>query len=390
VRLVKPKQYNSGQNAVIEKEPVVSKITFTEWKFTNRPRPNKKDILVISGFGEFGCETIGVMYSIPAIMAENPDKYIIIMGWYGRAYLYRHLADEFWEIGEEFQWLREYARAFYHTSKNLQLLEEQASRYGKVVFSRDLARYVVGNTCKDCGGVWGGELGDKLKCRYCKSENVETSVFSNIAKWKKRAVKIPEPSAEKMQAALKYVPENNMVGVFARGRVCYGRNLQPEFYKGLVHLLRDMGYEPIWLGEKQTTQPCPVEDVLDFSRMSESRDMELTVAIISRLKFTVQFWTASTRLSSIVETPYLLFESPDQIFGRGQEGYRRELFDFGKRKLAVCHFLNVFNDNKAGLGLTRRCIEEMAAGNYEDVFALLEVEEVAKHLKNSNKLLQYR
>jgi predicted Zn-ribbon and HTH transcriptional regulator len=390
VKLVKPKQYNTGQNALVEKEPTIQKVTFTEWKFSKRSRPNKKDVLIISCFGEFGCETIGVMYSIPAVMAANSDKYIIVMGWYGRAYLYRHLVDEFWEIGEEFQWLREYARAFYHTSKNLQKIEEQAAQHGKVMSSRELARYVVGNTCKDCGGIWGGEIAEKLKCKYCKSENVESCLFANIARWKKRAVRIPEPSQEKMLAASQYVTDHNMVGVFARGRVCYGRNLQPEFYKNLVYTLRDMGYEPIWLGEKQSTQACPVGDVLDFSRMPESRDLELTVAIISKLKYTIQYWTASTRLASIVETPYLLFESPDQIFGRGQEGYRRELFDFGKRKLAVCHFLNVYNNNSAGIDLTKRCVSEMSVGNYDDVFALLEVEEIAKHLKKCNKFLQYK
>jgi alkanesulfonate monooxygenase SsuD/methylene tetrahydromethanopterin reductase-like flavin-dependent oxidoreductase (luciferase family) len=43
----------------------------------------------------------------------------------------------------------------------------------------------------------------------------------------------------------------NSVGIFARGRAMYGRNLSPEFYVNLIKMLEDLGYNPIWLGEKQ-------------------------------------------------------------------------------------------------------------------------------------------
>jgi hypothetical protein len=43
---------------------------------------------------------------------------------------------------------------------------------------------------------------------------------------------------------------------------------------------------------------------MDFSRLPEARDLELTLAIISQLQFTVQFWTASTRLAAMVGTPF--------------------------------------------------------------------------------------
>ena len=148
-----------------------------------------------------------------------------------------------------------------------------------------------------------------------------------------------------------------------------------------------MGYSPIWLGEKQSTLPCPVEDVVDFSRMPESRDLELTLALISSLNFTIQYWTASTRLASMVGTPYLLFESPDQIWGRGQEGYRRELCDFSDNKLCICHYLNMYDDNEAALSLTNQCITEMEVGNYEDVFGLLESDVVAQNMKKEREVL---
>ena len=67
-----------------------------------------------------------------------------------------------------------------------------------------------------------------------------------------------------------------------------------------------MDYNPIWLGEKQSTLACPVSDVVDMTRKPEARDLELTLAIVSQLEFTIQFWTASTRLSALVGTPYLV------------------------------------------------------------------------------------
>jgi hypothetical protein len=176
----------------------------------------------------------------------------------------------------------------------------------------------------------------------------------------------------------------NPVGVFARGRKCYGRNLQPEFYEGLIGLLRDMGHEPIWLGEKVSTIPCPVSDVVDFSRMDEARDLETTFAIIKQCDFTVQFWTASSRLAGMMGVPYLLFESPDQIWGKGQEGIRRNLCDFGPRKLSINHYLNVHQDNARGLEIVRKCIEQMRAGDYEDYMGMVD-EEVVKQMREENK-----
>jgi hypothetical protein len=108
------------------------------------------------------------------------------------------------------------------------------------------------------------------------------------------------------------------------------------------------------------------------------------LAIISKLKFTVQFWTASTRLSGMMGTPYLLFESPDQIWGNGQEGYRRNLCDFGPRKLSVNHFLNVYNDHEGALKIIRRCVEEMKEGNWEDVIGLVESGFAVEELRKSN------
>ena len=202
--------------------------------------------------------------------------------------------------------------------------------------------------------------------------------------WKPRAVRIPSPSESKTLEVSKYLGKRP-VGIFARARKCYGRNLQPEFYVGLINLLRDMGYDPIWLGEKVSTMPCPVPGVVDFSRMDESKSLESTFAIVKQCAFTVQFWTASSRLAGLMGVPYLLFESPDQIWGNGQEGIRRNLCDFGPRKLSINHYLNVYQNNEEGLKIVRKCIEEMQSGNYADHIGLVE-EEIVLRMKEENRI----
>ncbi|NIQ15962.1 MAG: hypothetical protein GTO02_16675, partial [Candidatus Dadabacteria bacterium] len=225
------------------KEEQMCDVQFNVHKFTERPKPTDKDrILIISCFSEFGCEIVGSMYCIPILMKENPGAYIIVMGWYGRAYLYKHLADEFWELKEEFQFLRDKALAFHHSSKNLSKLEKNAEQLGRVVGSDKLGRLAVGNTCKRCNHLW-GEINEVQRCPKCSSLDVNKALFGDIRYWKPKMTPIPSPSAEKMAEAEKYiqVPEGNKpVGVVARNRTTYGRNLQPEFYVKLINKLESM------------------------------------------------------------------------------------------------------------------------------------------------------
>jgi ADP-heptose:LPS heptosyltransferase len=179
----------------------------------------------------------------------------------------------------------------------------------------------------------------------------------------------------------------NCVGIFARGRKTYGRNLPPDFYIKLIKLITDMGYKVIWLGEKQSTLPCPVEGVLDFSRSEDSRDLEKTLAIISNLKFTVQFWTASTRLAGMMGVPFLIFESPEQIYASysgvqsAQEGKRLELTSFGPKKIVLSHFRSVLENQNEGLDLVKKAIEEMNDGNWSDLMGLVEDKDFSQTLQ---------
>ncbi|MCK9458341.1 MAG: hypothetical protein M0R80_01705 [Proteobacteria bacterium] len=363
------------------KEETMEDISFNVHKFNARPKPKDiRKILIISTLFEFGCETLSVLYSIPKVLQNYGGLYVIVLGWYGRSYLYRHLADEFWELKEEHQWLRDYSNAFSNSSKNIALLHKEVAKLGNFCPPEHLAACAIVNSCKKCNHYW---REDTEECPNCKNATFVKSLFNDIHFWKRLAIPLPPPSPDKMEEAKKYLKPKS-VAVFARGRATYGRNLQPEFYVKLVKLLRDMGYNPIWLGEKQSTQACPVDGIIDMSRKIEARDLELTFAIVKQCEFTVQFWTASTRLAGMMGVPYILAESPDQIWGIGQEGYRRNLCDFGPRKLIVSHFWNAYNDNEAFIDLTKRAILEMNIGNYEDIFGLLETEHVAQQWKKEN------
>jgi len=385
---LKTSKRNPGDQKEFVSEEPIEDVKFNIHKLNNRNKPNDpRQVLVICCFSEFGCESVGALYCIPRIMRDHPSKYKIIVGWHGREYLYRHLADEFWEMNPEHMWLREYARAFHHESINLSKIETALEDYGVVVPSEYLGRIVTSSKCFNCklfyNTVFKDGYYEKDTCPQCGSKNILNSIFSDLDYWKPRATRIPEPSLKKQEEAKTYLGKNP-VGIFARNRKCYGRNLQPEFYEKLIYLLRTKGYEPIWLGEKISTLACPVSDVVDFSRMKEARDLEFTLAIIKQCKFTVQFWTASSRLAGLMGVPYILFESPDQIWGRGQEGIRRNLCDFGNRKLSINHYLNVYNNNSKGLDIVKKNIEEIEEGNWEDHMGLVN-EEVVRKLKEENK-----
>ncbi len=328
--------YNTGDHTLISKEPVLTNIKFKIYKFNNRPRPKNPDnTIFLTMWNEFGSETVGIVYCIPKLLqTKYQGKYSIALGWAGREYLYRHLVDEFWEITDEYQFLREYCRAFHHSSRNLKKLDKKLD--GHVVPISELGNIAV------------------------------LDLFSNVKAAKKTAVWVPTPKID----VSKYIKPNS-VAICARKRMTYGRNLQPEFYKNLIYLLESKGYNPIWLGEKVSTMPCPVDHILDFSRMEESKDLETTLAIVAKLKFTIQFYTASTRLAGLVGTPFIIFESPTSLSG-GQEGFRLELCSKGDYKIVISHFWSLFNDNKAGLDLVKRSITEIENNNFDTIVGQVE------------------
>lgn len=370
---------SKGDPRRVDKNEVkLNEISFTVHKLNNRPKPTKRDrIKIVSCLSEFGCEIVGCMYCIPRLLRRYPGQYIIVIGWHGREYLYKHLVDEFWEIDEQFMWLRDYARAFHNISSNLKKLEEAATLYGDVIPAVVLGKYAVSNMCRTCGMFWLEWRKQADSCPACKSTVLTRSVFTDIALYKPQARQIPRPRQNVLDWA-KSILKPNSVGIFARARKTYGRNLPPEFYVKLIATLEEMGYNVIWLGEKQSTLPCPVDHVVDFSRMPESRDLEKTLAIICNLQFTIQFWTASTRLAGMMGVPFLIFESPEQIYASfsglmaAQEGKRLELTSFGPRKVVLSHYRSVMEDPDTAIELTKRAISEMNENNWEDILGQVE------------------
>lgn len=377
MKLFKTHRRNPGDGKPVAKEELILEIKFHKHKFNNRPKPeDKRRILFITCFSEFGCESLALMYCIPKIIQQNPGAYVICVGWFGREYLYRHLVDEYWEMHEEFQWLREHTQAFVHTSRNLRKLEESLESMGQVYRGSSMGNICLGNTCLDCRHFWGSES-EFVTCEKCNSDNIDRALLANIPYYKKFAINIPHPSSKILDKAKSYLKPNS-VGIFGRSRVCYGRNLRPEFYKRLIENLEQQGYNPIWLGEKQSVLPCPVDHIVDFSRLPESRDLELTLAIISQLKFTIQFWTASTRLASMMNIPWILFETPDQIVGAGQEGKRIALTTSEKKKLVLCQYHNVMENEDKSLELVNQAVKEINQNNWDDIIGLVDQPEIIK------------
>ena len=108
-----------------------------------------------------------------------------------------------------------------------------------------------------------------MVCPKCGSDQVNHGLLNDIPYHKKLAIQIPRPSLNSIAKAKSYL-KPDPVGIFARGRLCYGRNLPADFYVSLIKLLEDRGYNPIWLGEKQSVLPCPVPHITDFSRLPEA------------------------------------------------------------------------------------------------------------------------
>lgn len=378
----------SETHPTTKSEEMLPNVSFVTHKFNNRPKPKDRSrILIISCFSEFGCETVGITYCIPRLIKRFPGMYIIAMGWYGRQYLYRHLVDEYWEIKEDYMHLRNRTFAFHHKSKNLSQIEEQAAKHGLVIPTSTLGKFAVGNICRTCGYFWNEWRFATAKCPYCTSTVITNSLFGNAEVHKSSAVKVPRPSPAKLEWAKKLLGGKKSVAVFARGRKTYGRNLDAEFYKRLLQLLQSKGYNPIWLGEKQSTLPCPVDDVYDFSRSEDARDLEKTFAIICNCDFTIQFWTASSRLAGLMGVPFILFESPEQIYCSGhqpgQEGRRLELTTFGGKKIVLAHYLKSADNPDMVLSYTDQAIEELKAKNYDDLISELVDVESTKDLQET-------
>ena len=94
-------------------------------------------------------------------------------------------------------------------------------------------------------------------------------------------------------------------------------------------------------------------------------------AVVKKCDFSLQFYTASTRISSLLNKPFVLVESPDQIFGRGQEGFRLSLMTkkYSNKKLVVSNFVDVVDNFSEFLTMLKDTVIDFIVNkNSEDVF----------------------
>ena len=210
-------------------------------------------------------------------------------------------------------------------------------------------------------------------------------LFHDCEDAKRQAVWLPSPSKEKLAKAKSELPPNP-VGLTARGRKCYGRNFTPEFYERIIWLLEDQGFSPVWLGEKVTTLPCPCNRIFQ----PNPQDLEMTLAYVKHMSFTIQLYTASSRLSGLMGTPFLIVESPDQIWGNGHEGFRLHLTSKGPKKLVLAHFRNILENNTKALRVMESAIRDMSQRDYSTTLSpLLEDKDTVRDMRRNNKLVKW-
>lgn len=374
------RDYTAGDYKLVKKEKKLNSINFKKIIF-NKPKNNKKN-LIICCFSEFGCETVAIHYVIPRIRQNNPNKRIIVVGWVGRSFLYSHLVDEFWEIDPSFMWLKDYSRAFHHESKNLKWVEKYLKIYGEVITSVELGNIALIGKCRNCNNVFGSDR-VYINCEHCGSDNLELSLFSDTPNTRNTYKPISYPRLSKIKKAEKIIKENT-VALFVRGRNVYGRNFNQDQYYHIVSDLINSGYNVLWLGEKYTTFDLKNDFGDKFYNLCnhpDFNDIEFVLAALTHCKFSLQFWTASTRLSSMINLPFILVESPDQIIGRGQEGTRLILTtrEEKNKKLIFCNHLNVVENFWDFRGLLKSCIYNFVVNNdFTDVIGMVDNFETVK------------
>lgn len=342
-------------------------------------KPNK-EILFIFCLVEFGCELLIPHYLLPPIRRANKDKKIVIIGWQGRDYLYKHLCDEFWELDEKHMWLRDMVRALHHNSKTIKKLELLLKKEGSVLPSFKFGNALLEATCLKCDTKFGSK-NSKQVCPHCFSSDIKQSFFAQKEKAKDKYEPLPEISQDALDYA-NSVSKPNMVAIFARNRISYGRNLSTCFYKDLIENLKNKNYNCVWFGEKQSILPCPDSSILDFSAQPEAKNLEFTIALLKKCQFSIQMWTASTRLSIEANIPYLIIESPDQLFGNGQEGIRLELLNVRNTpsKVLLCNYNKVINNIEQFHSCILQNIDDLENKNYGVSIGMVDDEDYVQNL----------
>jgi hypothetical protein len=87
----------------------------------------------------------------------------------------------------------------------------------------------------------------------------------------------------------------------------------------------------------------------------------------------------------MVKTPWILFESADQLVGHGQEGMRVILTtDYDKKKIVIANFFKLTNDEDQGIKVAKEAIQELISGNFETKIAMIDNPDMVR--MNTEKL----
>ena len=349
------------------KRPTARNISFKIHKYNSENDGFPK--LFFSCFSEFGCEALLPTYLLPRIIKNFPDYKKIVLGWHGREYFYRHLVDEFWEIYPQHMILRENCRAFMHNSKELTAIESILSKTGSVVDGKKFGNLCLSSVCLACQTEFSVGRTD-TNCINCGSNNIKKSLFQGVKEYKKYIKFLPRPRSKYANIVENLIPSNT-VALFARCREQYGRNFTSENYVKLVNIINDIGYNVVLLGEPVSSLSFKHPNVVNLLDNKLAGDLEFAFAVVEKCIFSVQLYTASTRISGLSDTPYVLVESADQIYGRGQEGVRLSLMtrDSKKKKLILSNYINTLENFDNFLKIFELSIKSFIFDkNSDDVF----------------------
>ena len=304
-------------------------------------------------FCEFGCETVSAVHILPRILSPNQKN--VVVGWSNRKYLYEQLFDEYWKIDNRFSPLRSLCHGLSHSSNLLSGVEASLQHRGRVIRSQDLSSHYTTGQCVLCGYLEKNPYVKLDSCPRCGSTQVRSSLLSDPVGFN---------LIRDNRLFLKPKPRCRDVAIFARGRPTYGRNLSSNFYTLLANKLEEWGYQPLFFGEAVSTQKlsCHYKSYVGIA-LSEAID------ILSGCSFSVQCFTASTRLSSFAGIPSLLVETPEQLWGShylyGQEGRRLLLMKNGGIKLIPTHFVAGQKWECEIIDRILKSVSEIEAGNYK-------------------------
>ena len=344
-----------------------NELCFTKHVFTEETEFKKK--MFFLSFGEFGCETLLPTFLIPRITSNFPEYRKIVVGWNNREYFYREICDEFWELHPKYMSLKDHSHAFENISVEISSLNKRLNPLGIVVNGTKLGKLTIKARCKKCSFEFEMDRGD-IYCAKCYSENIEKSLFQGSKIYRDYAYPLPKIKQEFIEFAKNYIPDNT-VALFARNRKTYGRNLSVEHYEKTIDMLIDLGYNVVLLGESVSSYNLNNDKIINFFDHELAGNLEAAFAIVDRCVFSLQFFTASTRISSILNKPFILVESIQQIYGLGQEGIRISLMskNIKNKKLILANFVDAYENTNEIINLVKQAINDFIVNkNADDLF----------------------